>query len=300
MRLLSTAILTFFWVLDSYSQEFGTHWISFPCPNDSAEVLYRKVYQLTEAPQLAEITMASSGNIRLYVNERNITRSTFYEGTKGDTILSRTFDVSELLKKGENTIAVWFAPRKGQDTGKQLSLELYGWDKDTIPFYHKADGTWWCKPLQGCSLHEKEYFDNRKYSNDWKSAEHSVQGWTHPTGAPLRETPEPTPFIHHQPIRTENQLQMVLHPALCLEDTLGYYHVDFGRPFRGTIRLTIRNARRGSVVDINGNQYTCSGEIDEQAFYRLHNEWQRTFVIKWGKGLNESCITNIEGLELHP
>ena len=57
-------------------------------------------------------------------------------------------------------------------------------------------------------------------------------------------------------------------------------------------RLTFVNCR------ILGNQYVCSGEMDEQAYYRIHAEHQKDFVITWDKGFRRSNITNIEGLEI--
>ena len=71
---------------------------------------------------------------------------------------------------------------------------------------------------------------------------------------------------------------MVLEPYQEEFDHQGC-HIDFGRPFRGTIRLTIRNASKGTTLHINGNQYVCSGEMDEQAYYRFHAEQQKDFMI---------------------
>ena len=38
--------------------------------------------------------------------------------------------------------------------------------------------------------------------------------------------------------------------------------------------------------------------MDEQAYYRIHAEHQKDFVITWDKGFRRSNITNIEGLEI--
>ena len=42
MRYFTILIFTTLWVLNSYAQEFGTHWVSYPFPNDSSEILYGK------------------------------------------------------------------------------------------------------------------------------------------------------------------------------------------------------------------------------------------------------------------
>ncbi len=239
--------------------------------------------------------MASGGNTRLYINERNATPSIFNEGARDSILLMQTIDISRYLKKGENIIAVWYAPGRIRNKSKQLSLELHGWYTDSVPFYHKADETWWCKPLKGCSYNEKEHFDNRIYNTEWKSAEYQSAGWVHPTGA-FKDSTNYI-FVDQLPYLTQNKLQMVLEPYQEEFDHQGC-RIDFGRPFRGTIRLTIRNASKGTTLHINGNQYVCSGEMDEQAYYRIHAEHQKDFVITWDKGFRRSNITNIEGLEI--
>lgn len=295
MRYFTILIFTTLWVLNSYAQEFGTHWVSYPFPNDSSEILYRKIYHLDQKPLKAEINMASGGNTRLYINERNATPSIFNEGARDSILLMQTIDISRYLKKGENIIAVWYAPGRIRNKSKQLSLELHGWYTDSVPFYHKADETWWCKPLKGCCYNEKEHFDNRIYNTEWKSAEYQSAGWVHPTGA-FKDSTNYI-FVDQLPYLTQNKLQMVLEPYQEEFDHQGC-RIDFGRPFRGTIRLTIRNASKGTTLHINGNQYVCSGEMDEQAYYRIHAEHQKDFVITWDKGFRRSNITNIEGLEI--
>lgn len=295
MRFTTTLLFSLFWVLSSYAQEFGTHWVSYPFYNDSTEVLFRKVYRLNDTPQEAYISMASCGNVRLYVNERNVTGSIIYEGTKDNAIIGHTFNITPLLHKGDNVIAIWYAPKTGESTSKQLSLDFYGNSTDSLSFYHKADGTWWCKKLTDCCYGEKEKFDNRKYNNEWKAADYHSSNWIHPTGASTYD--KTYPLINQTPLQCKNKLTSLLTPIETYQDSLGY-HVDFERPFRGTIRLTIRGAHKGSSVYINGNEYICSGEMDEQAFYRFHLEWQHSFTINWGEGFKHSCITNIEGLEI--
>ena len=44
MRYITTLIISILWVLSSHAQEFGTHWISYPLPNDSSEVWFRQSY----------------------------------------------------------------------------------------------------------------------------------------------------------------------------------------------------------------------------------------------------------------
>ena len=44
MKRIETFILAMLWVLNSNAHEFSTHWISYPTPNDSSEVLFCHVF----------------------------------------------------------------------------------------------------------------------------------------------------------------------------------------------------------------------------------------------------------------
>lgn len=101
-------------------------------------------------PLQAFANIASTGDYKIYINERNVTGSLKFEGIKNDVLQSRTFDITRYLKAGDNVIAVWYAPQGKPSHGKQLSLEIYGWDQDSIPFHHQTDGTWLCRQPKDC------------------------------------------------------------------------------------------------------------------------------------------------------
>ncbi len=311
MRFTITFILSILWVLSSYSQEFGTHWISYPLPNDSAEVWFRKSYIIHHQSIQAFANIASTGYYRLYINERNVTGSLLFEGIKDGVLQSRTFDVTRYLKNGENIIAVWYAPRQGEPShGKQLSLEFYGWDQDSTAFHYQTDGTWLVRQLQGCSNGEDEIFDGRTNILAWKSDEYRPYGWVHPTGSYEPITIPDSSTMNKEKsldkrlamegypvIKAENKLYKVLQPVATYTDSLGY-NIDFGRPFHGSIRLTLRNAKKGDHIYINGYRYTCNGELDEQAFFRFKFQDQRIYTLTWSDRFRRSDIVNIEGLEI--
>lgn len=312
MRHLTTLILTILWVLNSQAQEFGTHWISYPLPNDSSEVWFRKRYIIHQRPIQAQMSIASTGMYRLYINERNVTGSMKFDGIKDGVLLSRTFDVTKYLRNGENIVAVWYAPQGKPSQGKQLSLEFYGWNHDSIPFYHKADGEWLCRQLTECSNGENEHFDGRVNTQAWKSEEFQPYGWLHPTGSMVKDdngtigitngkdastSKNLSTFKESKVYKAENKLYNVLNPVFTFTDSIGY-NIDFGRPFHGTIRLTLREAHKGDRIYINGYQYICNGELDEQAFFRFKYQDHRIYTITWSGRFRKSDIVNIEGLEI--
>ena len=98
-------------------------------------------------------------------------------------------------------------------------------------------------------------------------------------------------------IKDENKLYKILKPACTYRDSTGY-NIDFGRPFYGTIRLTLRGAGKGTRLKINDFQYVCNGELDEQAFCRFKFSKQKIYTLTWKGRFKESDIVDIEGLEI--
>lgn len=296
MRHLTTLILTIFWVLNSNAQEFGTHWISYPLPNDSAEVWFRKNYIMHQRPIQAFLSIASTGSYKLYVNERNVTGSTKFDGMKDSILLNRTFDITRYLKKGENIIAVWYAPAGKPSHGKQLSAEFYGWSQDSLPFHHQTDGTWLTHQLMDCNNSETaEQYDGRTNHLSWKSDGYRLYKWFHPTGSTAID--KTLKSQDYRVLKAENKLYNTLSPVKEYSDSLGY-HIDFGRPFHGTIRLTLRDAHKGDKLYINGYQYICNGELDEQAFFRFKYQNERIYTLIWSDRFKKNYIVNVEGLEM--
>ena len=68
MRYFTILIFTTLWVLNSYAQNQVPHWVSLPFPNILLRYYTGKYIILIK-------NMASGGNTRLYINERNATPS---------------------------------------------------------------------------------------------------------------------------------------------------------------------------------------------------------------------------------
>lgn len=294
MKKIIIIFLTFIWVLNSYSQEFGTHWISYPHPNDSSEILFRKTFTSKHRPQQALITFASCGKVRVYVNERNISRDLHFANTDTSSIVSRTLDITRFLNAEKNIIAVWYAPVPNMPISKQLSLEYYGRDLRGKTFYYKTDQGWYCKMLKGSYNNTKEQFDSRHYNNDWKGQECSIASWLHPVGAFASEK---SLAIHSKLLPSPSlTLNHVIEPIAYSSDSAGVTY-DFGRMFKGTIRLTLRDATKGEVIKMGNFCYICNGEMDEQAFLRFSLQQERCIRIEGDKHFSPSQIRNVEGLE---
>lgn len=295
MTRIVTIIFLLCWVLNSFSQEFSTHWIAYPTPDDSSEVLFCHTYVSTKRPQQAQISFASCGQVKVYVNERNITRDICFNNTDSNNILIETVNITQLLRPDSNTIAVWYAPVTGTSLSKQLSLEYYGKDYQGRDFYHQADGSWSCTLLKGSYKAGKhEVFDNSNYDSNWKSCDYNRFSWLNPLGA-YQGTK--TCAIALAPFDKKRvYLYHILKPIDSYVDSEGI-HYDFGREFKGTIRATIRDAHKGECLRIDNFTYICNGELDEQAYRRFTSSKNRIITIKGDFYFKESQLVNIEGLE---
>ena len=285
------------WIFYSYAQEFDTHWISYPLPNDTSEVLFRQIFVTSKRPRQATITFVSSGMTKVYVNERNITRDLYFQNQDPHHLTSYTFDVTRFLRPDSNVIAVWYAPAKDMPISKQLSLQYYGIDDKGKQFYHQTGQDWLCHILHGCYVKDEneEAFDNREYDPNWKATDYDTQGWMHPTGAyahvcsfPILSNAPPCPSI---------TLSECLIPIDSFSDSTGVINYDFGRTFEGSIRLTLRDAAKGEKLYIDGFTYICNGDLDEQAFRRFTSNRKRFILIRGDRKFKESQIHNVEGLE---
>lgn len=282
-------------VLNSSSQEFGTHWISHPLPNDSSEVLFCKEYITSQKPQRAYISFATCGKIKVFFNERNITQDIYFCNSDTSTIEIYTYDVTNYLQPDSNTIAVWYAPLKDSEPSKQLSLEYYGYNANRKAFYHQADEKWKCLILNGCYIKEdKEYFDARKYTYDWKAGSHNRGDWLTPLGAHNASRTYTTSINKYpgRPIRLSSVL--LATDTLCTATNCEY---SFDRVFTGTSRITLRGAKNGEIITVNNLVYTCNGEMDEQAFLHFSTSTQSKVVIQGDSAFKKSQITHVEGLE---
>lgn len=283
------------WALSSFSQEFNTHWICHPLANASSQVFFRHTYITSQQPQKAQLSFISNGLVKVYFNERNISQDITFHNPDSTILALYTYDVTKFLRPDSNTIAVWYAPANNYAVSKQLSLEYYGKDHTGKDFYHYTDGKWLCQELKGCYKHgDKEIFDGQTYHSNWKATDCNVHDWAQPLGPHCK--PQPFPITCDTYPNNNYQLHEILYPIATYTDSTGIYY-DFGRPFKGTVRLTLRETKKGTAIHIDSFTYICNGEMDEQVFRHFTTSHQRIIHINHDKYFNSSQVVNVEALE---
>lgn len=295
-RFLLLLTLSLWWV-SAYPGGWGAHWVSHPLPDTVSQVWFRKRVKTPVALRKAFVTIASSGYLRLYVNERNVAIDPFlnYADSLPGVIRQYTFDVTRFLDDRENVIAVWYAPRPGRHSDRQLSLDFYGEDMLGKRFFVQADGTWQCRNACARSNAEGgEEVDGRAYDPAWRSADEPLDGWTRPVDS--GDTAAVSLF-DTSPVYEGVKVVRVLNAVDTREDGRGVTY-DFGRTFRGWVRITLRNARKGERITFGPHSYICGARMDEQAFPRFTVTDQRFVTITGDEAFDRGQIQSVEGLEI--
>lgn len=295
-RLISMCV-SLLWVLNSFSQEFNTHWISMSETDDSSQVWFRQTFLSSKRPRQASLTITSRGRFQTYINERNVSTDVLLpsDGNSSDGIVSFTIDITRFLRTDSNTVAIWYAPADSLFPNKQISIIYYGIDADGKRFAHFSDGTWLCKKAPGWNKGDAEGFDNREYDRDWKKVTADLSGWNWACGEIDRHI-----FSLQEKSSYYNSFKRfhTYYPETSaeVEDTIV---CNFPKHFSGWIRLTIRNAKAGNIINIGSFKYICSGETDEQACRRFSTDSLKEIIIT-GDNLKSSQLQNIEGIEILP
>lgn len=283
--------------IQGFSQEWGTRWICHPHASDTAQVWFRKRVKTTAPQEKAFITVASTGRFRLYVNERNVVTDPFLGAIDSleKHIKQYTIDVSRFLEGRETTIAVWYAPTSKRRSDKQLSLEFYGKDQRGKPFYAQADGSWFCKEASSATLGAgREAIDATRYDKLWHSTELKEKDWLRPMDSADTLT---LPLQDSSPLYQGIRMSHVLSAVDEVADSTGVTF-DFGRPFRGWVRITLRGAKKGERLCFGDHSYVCGGQMDEQAFPRFTITKQRFVKVSGDERFRREQIQNIEGVEV--
>ena len=294
---ISTIIIFLFYLINIHATEFGTHWMCYPEPDDSSQIWFRQTFHSNQKPKIGKIALASTGRCQLYVNGRRVGREVYTSNIENDSmcIIERNYDITNVLRKDSNTIAIWYSPGTKSNTDKQISLYYYGIDAKGNRFSHPLNENWYCRISPGITgKNNSESYRSIGYFPRWKYNTVSLLGWEHPI-----ESSDTTLYSLRSEITpiTKQKITHIYYPEqICKEEN--QYRCHFTKPFSGWIRLTIRDAKVGQIVNIGNYTYICNGSMDEQACRRFTKEYQQDVIISGDERFKKLSIQNIEGLEI--
>lgn len=290
-------IVTLLWCLDCTAQQFGLSWISYPQPDSCAVVWFRQLFTAEGRPRHACITVATTGYVELYVNQRNVTGDvlTPLREPMSDNPIAITYDVTRFMRPDTNTVAVCFAPSFPHIVPAQMALSFYGRDADGKPFAYNTDDGWLCR-TDATSLTKDGYerIDATKSPISSYTGDLDVACWI------------PSVMAETTGMRPAEQ-RMIRYAAAKIGDIRQqrYFDIegdsvvyDFGTAFKGLVRVTLRDAIPGEHINIGGMEYTCSGDADEQAIQRFTTTDCRRLLICGDEHFDREQIQKVEALEI--
>jgi len=221
---------------------------------------FRKVIEIKSGLKHATAYVAGIGYHELYVNSQKVS-DTYLE--PGYTRFDRrtyylTYDITNLLSKGENGIgvilgngwynvqtkAVWYFEKAPWRKTPRLQADIRLEYADGTVDFISTDESWkWSEgPIRFNSLYAGEIYDARQELGDWSSVDYDDSGWK---SALLTESPGGILSAQSAPpikvIRT-------IKPVKVYPLANGKYVFDMGQNFAGTACLKIKGERGTKVT----------------------------------------------------
>lgn len=284
---------------EAAAQQWDCSWIAHPAASDTAQVWFRRTYNADGKPREAYIDIASTGYFTLYVNGRNVSTAVLTPlRQRHDTApLGMTFRVTRFMRHGENTIAVWYSPAVAHKDARQVSVCCYGNDSEGKPFIHRSDASWLCREANmTLTADGGETQDATSRNGRWNTADFDLACWL---------SAKETEGNSHGSVTADRWRQHSARTARIMQpnsfditdDGVLY---DFTPGFYGFTRVTLRNCKRGQRISINGLQYTCNGNMDEQAFGRFAPVFCRKVLITGDRNFKREQVQNVEAIAIEP
>ncbi len=228
-------------------------WIKHPDAPVEKHIWFRKSLALDESLASAFIHVASVGYHELHVNGNKIDdRLLGPAATRLDKrVLYLTYDISRLLKPGENIIALWQGPGWGRygffKTMPAIRVQLDATTATGKPIALASDPTWRCvvsssENIGGTKFNDNggERIDSRRFIADWNAIGFDDSHWQAAVAAPI------TAALSAQMMEPTRIIETIRARAVSSNGPV--YKVDMGRNFTGWLDIKLRGLSAGDVV----------------------------------------------------
>lgn len=247
----------------------------------SPAAMFRRVFTLEQPVRHAEIYVCGLGYAYYYINGKSISEDLFTAPVSDytKTLWYNQYDVTSLLKEGENVIAVLCG------NGWYNESLVTSWDFDAAPWRDKpkfilsllADGkpivhtdhNWICTentPVVFNELRSGEHFDSRLYHEKWKDLEYPADGWINASP----DTRPPRGIFRLCPcegIREDCELEFIS----VQKKEENRYIFDFGRNISGYARISV-TGRCGDLLELRfAEKLTDTGEME---YHSMQNHYR--------------------------
>ena len=271
-------------------------WLSVQTVEKGRQYLFRRTF--TDHREIADayVTVASNGPFRLFINGRVVFTSYFPDNGKGYTL-----DVKAFMHNDSNTVAVWYAPDIEEPTDEtdvctpMFALSISGKDVSGNRFSWVTDSSWLCAPSNALSTSEGENEDALAYIPGWNmgSLPFPVK-WKHAVETDVLWQGMPSLAFSHG--RSDSDISVLKPSSFDNFDDGKTVSYNFNKPFWGTFRLTVRNAKAGERIWAGGSEYVCKGTLDEQFVGRFVLKGIRKLVVTGDETFRKSHVVKVEGI----
>lgn len=263
----------------------GEPWPTYPA------VLLRRDFTARGPLRSARLYATALGVYEAWINGRRVGDARmapqFTDPSK--RVLYQTYDVTALVRSGENAIGLWvgdgwygsefssgsrftFGPAPCRVCA-QLELSYEDGSTETL-----GTGDGWLtasSPILSSEIYDGEVYDARREQQGWAMPGFAAAGWR------AADTAQP-PAVPIEPERCAPiRVTKILAPVKISEPQPGVHVVDFGQNFAGWPRLRVRGPA-GTRVELRyAEVLKASGEVDQA---NLRSAWARDTYILGGQG----------------
>lgn len=233
----------------------------------------RKKFILKKKIKSAYVHSTALGMYKFYVNGEKVGHDELTPGWTSyrNRLLYQTYDVTELLKQGENTIgavvgAGWYKGTIGLELTRnnygdytaflcQINIEYEDGSKGVVC----TDDTWKCEnsPIVFSEIYDGEVYDSRLEKENWAVCDFNDSDWLK-----VKIIKYDKKVLTSQPSCRVKKIQEIVAKSL-ITTPEGDTVIDFGQNLTGWIKFKVKG-KRGDIIEIkcfevldkDGNVYT--------------------------------------------
>ncbi|MEY3896368.1 MAG: hypothetical protein RLZZ214_1888 [Verrucomicrobiota bacterium] len=228
-------------------------WIRHPQAPPVAHIWFRKNLAVHEKLSSAFIHVASVGYHELYVNGKKVDDRLLGPAlTRLDKrVLYLTYDLTNVLKTGDNTIALWQGPGWARyaffKTMPALRVQFNATTASGKSASLASDATWRCQTSSSENIggikykdHGGERIDARKHVDSWNTVGFDDSQWPLAAEAPVK------PTLSAQMMEPTRVIETI--PAKSISGSGAAYRIDMGKNFTGWVAIKLTGLSAGDMV----------------------------------------------------
>jgi alpha-L-rhamnosidase len=243
-------------------------WIRHPDAPDSRHIWYRKRISIEDVMESAVIHVATLGYHEVYVNGLRVGDYALAPAVSrlDKRVLYCSYDISGMLRPGENTVAVWQGPGwaryKYFSLQPALRVQMVARAGNGAVQELVSDTSWRCEAASSentgaCQYrdHGGERIDARRHIPDWSCTDFDDSGWPYAVALPLQVA------LSAQMIEPTRVIETIKAKSIVRQGDA--YRFDMGKNFTGRLTVHVRGLSAGDEVLIQvANQ---PGEVEDFA-----------------------------------